>query len=69
MKQVASGALLISTGGALLWLFLKIKNDGMVCVEEPRDSVLAIEIIMCAAIMLFGLVRAGSALRKAWRGK
>ena len=49
--------LVIGMGAVLLHLLVAIMKDGQVRIYEPNPVILGLELVGCAGIVVFGLVR------------
>ncbi len=63
MREALSYSLVIGMSVAFLWHFCLIAKQGTVIIQEPILAILASEIIMLCAILVFGIVSLVKLLR------
>ena len=53
---IAMSTLLAGCGAALLWAFVTIEVSGNLCFQEPIAFIRYAELVIPAAILLFGII-------------
>lgn len=69
LRQTIAGSIIIGCGIGFGWMFTVIYFKDKLYVWEPNGWILAADLIMSAAFILFGIVRAYNGIMRERRGK